>query len=226
MILTGVNANDVRASLVAPCTHDRPCPLSPGLFCSFSQKVYGAMIRKASLEKFSYVVIQKQVKHRPSSNSWTEMSTPSASPVNAVKVTSTSLELVNRILDADRAKIDDSVINECIEELNSKNHVSKARRNEWGRVLRSPLKRRKHVIIDFCSSEGVIKRSILSRKSVQHIDTFYTAAKKTTWGGLHPIVTNFEVSEKLRYRNRDHLFSMHRRRKHEVEKIESKVRRY
>lgn len=33
---------DLGASVIAPCTHDRPCPLGDGLWCSFSQKVCAA----------------------------------------------------------------------------------------------------------------------------------------------------------------------------------------
>lgn len=51
---------DIGAFTVAPCTHDKPCPLGDGVWCSFSQKVHSGMIRKAQEEKFSYVVIQKR----------------------------------------------------------------------------------------------------------------------------------------------------------------------
>lgn len=30
---------DIGASVIAPCAHDRPCPMSSGVWCSFSQKV-------------------------------------------------------------------------------------------------------------------------------------------------------------------------------------------
>lgn len=30
---------DIRATVVAPCMHDKPCPLADGVWCSFSQKV-------------------------------------------------------------------------------------------------------------------------------------------------------------------------------------------
>ncbi len=61
----GYKHNELGAYVVAPCTHDRVCPLGSGSWCSFSQKVYGGMIRKDSEEKFSYVVIQKRPKPVP-----------------------------------------------------------------------------------------------------------------------------------------------------------------
>lgn len=57
----GWSHEDVGAFTVSPCTHDKPCPLSTGAWCSFSQRVHSGMIRKASEEKFSYAVMQKRV---------------------------------------------------------------------------------------------------------------------------------------------------------------------
>ena len=35
----GFTHDQLRASVIAPCTHDKPCPLAPGAWCSFAQKV-------------------------------------------------------------------------------------------------------------------------------------------------------------------------------------------
>lgn len=56
---------ELSAAVIAPCTHDKACPLAPGSFCSFSQKVVSGVIRQDSEEKFSYVVIQKVARNRP-----------------------------------------------------------------------------------------------------------------------------------------------------------------
>ncbi len=53
---------------VAPCPHDRPCPMEKGDWCHFPQRVertfYHRYVKKGSLpfedEKFSYVVISKE----------------------------------------------------------------------------------------------------------------------------------------------------------------------
>jgi ubiquinone/menaquinone biosynthesis C-methylase UbiE len=56
----GVTHAETGAFTLAPCTHDRPCPLSADIYCSFSQKVFGSVIRDDQAEKFSYVTMQKR----------------------------------------------------------------------------------------------------------------------------------------------------------------------
>lgn len=51
--------NAFEAAVVAPCTHDRVCPLKSGVWCSFGQKVVSGTMRKDAEEKYSYVIIQK-----------------------------------------------------------------------------------------------------------------------------------------------------------------------
>ena len=36
---SGYGYHEVGAYVVSPCTHDQQCPLAPGGWCSFSQKV-------------------------------------------------------------------------------------------------------------------------------------------------------------------------------------------
>lgn len=49
---------DIRT--LAPCTHDKPCPLALNFYCSFSQKVFTSFIHDQQAEKFSYVIMQKR----------------------------------------------------------------------------------------------------------------------------------------------------------------------
>lgn len=51
--------NQLGASTLAPCTHDKRCPLALGTWCSFSQRVRGGVIHQSSEDKFSYVIMQK-----------------------------------------------------------------------------------------------------------------------------------------------------------------------
>ena len=37
--------HDVRATVISPCTHDKPCPLGVGVWCSFSQKVRNLLVK-------------------------------------------------------------------------------------------------------------------------------------------------------------------------------------
>ena len=57
------------------------------------------------------------------------------------------------------------------------------------RVYRSPLKQRGHVTMDICTPSGQARRHILARTHLLDIPSLYTAIRKTTWGGLHPILS-------------------------------------
>ena len=61
-------------------------------------------------------------------------------------------------------------------------------RQEWTRVIRTPIKAKGHVIMDVCHPEGSILRHTLTRSQVKEIPSLYTALRKTTWGGLFPAV--------------------------------------
>ena len=61
-------------------------------------------------------------------------------------------------------------------------------RAEWGRVLRSPLKSTGHVTLDLCLPSGEVARNVLSKSNVVHVPSLYTALRKTTWGGLFPVL--------------------------------------
>ena len=50
------------------------------------------------------------------------------------------------------------------------------------------MKQRGHVTMDICTPSGQAKRHILSRSHLLEIPSLYAAIRKTTWGGLHPIV--------------------------------------
>ncbi|EJK43651.1 hypothetical protein THAOC_37885 [Thalassiosira oceanica] len=78
------------------------------------------------------------------------------------------------------------------------------RRRGWGRLVRAPLKKGRHVVLDYCSagvrgmggedgaaawggSEGRITRQRVSRGwSARSAPGTYQAARKARWGGLWP----------------------------------------
>ena len=70
-------------------------------------------------------------------------------------------------------------------------------RAEWGRVLRSPLKNTGHVTLDLCLPSGDIARNVLSKSNVVHVPSLYTALRKTTWGGLFPVLQGDRVRSPL-----------------------------
>ena len=97
------------------------------------------------------------------------------------------LSVMERLLNNERNHID-YVIDELIDEVDWESYNPNLYRNEWGRIIRSPLKRKGHVTVDVCTPYGTISRSTLSKASLNYIPSLYTALKKSTWGGLHPIL--------------------------------------
>lgn len=59
-------------------------------------------------------------------------------------------------------------------------------RNEWSRVVRPALKRKKHVIIDVCHPSGVLARHTVTKANAFAIPGFYKGLRKVDWGGMFP----------------------------------------
>ena len=59
----------------------------------------------------------------------------------------------------------------------------------WGRLVRPPIKRSRHVILDMCSADGVLDRHIVARSHSWEGSVGkqgYKAARKSKWGDLWP----------------------------------------
>ena len=194
-----IAGSKIIAKVITPCTHDKPCPLGPGLWCSFSQKVVSSMIHKESQEKFSYVIIQKQmIPSQPTVK--TVHIDPWASEEQSTKATDsmnhpTPLKILKRLIDSNKNTVK-SVVEKLIDEVDWEEYTPPLMRTEWGRVLRSPIKRKGHVSIDLCAPSGSIVRTTLSKRPLHHIPSLFTAIKKTTWGGLHPTIMDTDSSSK------------------------------
>ena len=176
------------------------------------------MIRKASQEKYSYVVIQKRTKKSEKNigstsrygfidlypsmyysnlfdfeyfkcdsekNEWITKEDETSD--NAIWNPS-PISVIARLLEQDRSRVS-AVVDELIEEIDWEDYKPTLHRSEWGRVLRSPLKRKGHISVDVCTPYGTVTRSTLSRASLNHIPSLYSAVKKATWGGLHPMLS-------------------------------------
>lgn len=57
---------------------------------------------------------------------------------------------------------------------------------QWSRIVRPPLKRSKHVIMDVCTPQGTLERRIPSKGKLKPWPGAYRAARKAGWGGLWP----------------------------------------
>ena len=66
------------------------------------------------------------------------------------------------------------------------------RRQEWSRILRSPLKKKGHVLMDLCGPDGSLQRATTTRKTVPPVPALYAGLRKTHWGGLYPALQNGE----------------------------------
>jgi ribosomal protein RSM22 (predicted rRNA methylase) len=42
--------------------------------------------------------------------------------------------------------------------------------------------------MDLCTPEGRLLRNTVSKSNMHHIPSLYTALRKTTWGGLFPVL--------------------------------------
>lgn len=226
---------DVGAFVVAPCTHDKKCPLGDGVWCSFSQKVFSGMIRKAHEEKFSYVVIQKRslnsydarysgrksklrerdTKTKVEVDVWTKdrnveptvaaefsrgrhaqsntggrgRGSFDVSPAPLVQLHRTPVQILQEFMNTPAKRLS-AMVDKLVDEIDWLEYTPPLYRSEYGRILRTPLKQRGHVTMDICTPAGYVKRHVLSKKHLLEIPSLYTAVRKTTWGGLHPILSS------------------------------------
>jgi ribosomal protein RSM22 (predicted rRNA methylase) len=54
----------------------------------------------------------------------------------------------------------------------------------WGRLVREPLRRGKHVVMDACTAEGKLERRVSSKKN--GAPGMYAIARKVRWGDVWP----------------------------------------
>jgi ribosomal protein RSM22 (predicted rRNA methylase) len=161
-------APDTVPAVIAPCTHSKECPLTGGVWCSFSQAVEGGMLNKTNEEKYSYVAIQK--KHASSDNGGDEE-------------------------DYDEGAMHHDHDHDHDHEDGDFTLSIPLQHRDWGRIVRSPIKKRGHVVMDVCYPSGTLGRSVVSRGNGEgRIPVFYRAARKAQWGGLYP-ASNFATIE-------------------------------
>lgn len=57
---------------------------------------------------------------------------------------------------------------------------------QWARLVRPPLKRSGHVIVDVCSPQGTFERRVVAKGGHKDIAWAYRSARKARWGALWP----------------------------------------
>lgn len=148
------------AYVLAPCPHDRHCPMSGDAWCHFSQRLERSLlqrqVKKASMpfedEKFSYVVLVRG--ERPELNH--------EAPMIHTATAATESAPVDTPVDAAAA----------------------AAAAHWPRIIHPPIKQGGHVTMDVCQPTGEIQRRVISR--AQGEEHGYRRARKASQGDLWP----------------------------------------
>lgn len=167
------------AHVLAPCSHDKACPLAGRrTWCHFAVRYERPDVQRkvsapASLahmpqghgtEKFSYIVLRRGDRK----------SVP-------------DVDIASSYNSHNESSDDNAVPAEAAEEIAE--HAVMASSQNWSRILRPARKRSGHVVLDLCSSQGELKRQIVSKGSSQRGlggTAAYRLARKSNWGDLWP----------------------------------------
>jgi len=181
-------------------------------FCSFIHGMPGGEGGKRG-EKFSYLVVQKRI-----SGETTKPSVESDDPfskTDVVKLLLQSMESRKTISQAKESQEGKEILEKAVELENkfvrSEQDILglelvKGRTHSWGRIVRAPIKKKGHVIVDYCTSsriedeesgdikdQGKIIRQKISRRPIERAAPgTFAAARKSRWGGLWPDMTQDE----------------------------------
>ena len=100
----------------------------------------------------------------------------------------TPLATMRRFLEADGEAGVQHLVEDLVDEVDWDDYSPPLFREEYGRIIRSPLKKKGHVILDTCQADGHLTRSVLSKSEVWQVPTLYSALRKLRWGGIVPVL--------------------------------------
>ncbi|KAL4070558.1 mitochondrial small ribosomal subunit Rsm22-domain-containing protein [Scleroderma citrinum] len=194
--------------VVAPCPHDRPCPLySPGasrLICGFSQRLqrptflrHTKHVRDGHEDMgYSYVVVQRGLRPDAMAEPVGRIGAVGKDAMERQALTHSAQVYVSDADAIDAAKATSLPHGDVNTPLNpvraqtlqpmAATDLEEALRREaygWPRLVFPPLKRSGHIIIDACTPEGKIMRLTIPKS--QGKQPFYDA-RKSSWGDLFP----------------------------------------
>ena len=180
-------------------------------FCSFVHTMPGANHRSKG-EKLSYLVAQKRIAGDAETDDsvlderFNEFHGTNISELLA------QLSLLQKDDDSFNKDIDKELKQKVIETetqyLESEDEVGlellrgDLKRRSFGRMIRAPIKKRGHVIIDYCAApkdhdDGHIVRHRVGRAWCGKVAPgMYNAARKARWGGLWPDLLQEDIVEK------------------------------
>ena len=177
------NAGEVH--VVAPCPHDGVCPLvGSKSWCHFVQRSYRpatqrAVKKSARLdyedEKFSFVVLRRGPSPRTTG-------VIAEQPIPAGDVPSASVA-ADSDGDDDVSDAADGPDDEGDEAEDNRMRAEDAVASfSWARMIRRPLLKTRHVIVDVCTPAGDVRRQTIGKASGR--DAGYRHARTASWGDL------------------------------------------
>jgi ribosomal protein RSM22 (predicted rRNA methylase) len=148
------------------------------------------VIRQDAEEKYSYVVIQKTPRHRSNGSTYSSdwLIPREKSLKAATSGIPTPLEVLKRVMACRKDSDVMGLVDELLDEVDWDEYTPPLHRNEWSRIIRSPIKGNGHITMDVCASSGQVVRHVLSKSNVAAIPPIFVALRKTTWGGLIPFL--------------------------------------
>lgn len=157
------------AHVIAPCMHSKQCPLLGSVtrhrVCRFIQRFNRPPFLRHNRpmpegfqdEFFSYIVIQK-------------------------------LHLTEDRTVHDTPPLNEEATRDCSEQAElalSQNGEEEDREPEpWGRLIRAPLMRGKHIALDACTVDGRLERRVVTRRNSGQ--GYYALARRSRWGDIWP----------------------------------------
>ncbi|KAG6555233.1 hypothetical protein Mapa_003274 [Marchantia paleacea] len=202
------------AFVIAPCSHEGRCPMD-GLstWCHFVQRLQRTSLQRITKrssalplrayedEKFSFIVLRRGL--RPS-EPWpldglkdTDLSLESKEPMKILEYNPSDLTFEGTDVDesSDEEEEEEESEEMSVSDNVESEHIVTGPQLEadlgsgWARIVRPPLRRGRHVVLDVCrstdrdGSRGDLSRLVWTRKGVlaRHLK-----AKKLRWGDLWP----------------------------------------
>ena len=196
-----------RARTLAPCPHDRPCPLLRDDWCRFTQRVPLGRLSRGGTGTgggagsgggrgggggggnhkdvaFSYVILQK------SSTSGVEEKGEEGEDARLAALRRLRLDLDEDDAEGEgegqgRPKPSRRLHAPTEADWEAATEAAPAR-GGWARLIRNPKKAKGHVHLDLCLPGGRLERRVVARSASKRLPGKYLAARKAQWGGVWP----------------------------------------
>ena len=115
-----------------------------------------------------------------------------------------SLQILQQAVD-----LEDKFLDSANDDLGLELLHGEERRKGWGRLIRAPLKRKGHILLDYCSAGGcskscsknsntdegkgrIIRQKVSRGWSARVAPGCYSAARKARWGGMWPDLSAYK----------------------------------